>query len=411
MDSFADRLKSLGFKPASKIEPPMNAETESLESHIKGILIENSAGSFVMKEEIYSNQYQHGEITFSGAIDTEAIHQAGKLREPSPNSFENMIFIDTETTGLSGGAGTFAFLVGVGSFNPLEGFKLQQFILRDPTEEKAMLLHLTNLVRDDSIFVSFNGKSFDIPLLQNRLIVNRIPGNFRERDHLDILHLSRKIWGRQLPSCTLKDLETNILHLARTSEDVPGWMIPDIYFRYLHDHDPAPIADVIYHNAQDIVSLAALFIHITHLLEADLNQMEISTDDLIAISSIYWNLRTFETACQILQSCEKRDLNRSQLATVHAMLGKYFKQQRLFSEAADHWQIAAANGDFSSYIDLAKYFEHEVRDIKSAIHWTNLGQSLISNNQSLKNARLEKELQKRVNRLQAKEGNHVSKEN
>jgi hypothetical protein len=74
-------------------------------------------------------------------------------------------------------------------------------------------------------------------------------------------------------------------------------------------------------------------------------------------------------------------------------------------------QIAAANGDFSSYIDLAKYFEHEVRDIKSAIHWTNLGQSLISNNQSLKNARLEKELQKRVNRLQAKEGNHVSKEN
>ncbi len=96
----------------------------------------------------------------------------------------------------------------------------------------------------------------------------------------------------------------------------------------MHDHDPAPIADVIYHNAQDIVSLAALFIHITHLLEADLNQMEISTDDLIAISSIYWNLRTFETACQILQSSEKRDLNRSQLATVHAMLGKYFKQQR-----------------------------------------------------------------------------------
>jgi uncharacterized protein YprB with RNaseH-like and TPR domain len=147
MYSFGDRLKSLGFKPASKIEPPMYAETESLESHIKGILIENSAGSFVMKEEIYSNQYQHGEITFSGAIDTEAIHQAGKLRVSSPNSFENMIFIDTETTGLSGGAGTFAFLVGVGSFNPLEGFKLQQFILRDPTEEKAMLLHLTNLVQ------------------------------------------------------------------------------------------------------------------------------------------------------------------------------------------------------------------------------------------------------------------------
>lgn len=407
MDSLADRLKSLGFKPASKVEPAANPVLDSLETLIGGMLIENSAGTFVMKENTYSNQYQHGTIAFSSAIHTEAIHQAGKLVRTSAPSFENMIFIDTETTGLSGGAGTFAFLVGVGSFVHQEGFRLQQFILHDPSEEKAMLLHLTNLIQDESVFVSFNGKSFDIPLLQNRLVVNRIPGNFRERDHLDILHLSRKIWGRQLSSCTLKDLEANVLHLARTSEDVPGWMIPDIYFRYLLDHDPVPLADVIYHNAQDVVSLAALFIHITQLLEADLNQMEISTEDLIAISSIYWNLHSYETAHTILQSCEKRDLNRSQLARVHGMLGRYSKQQRLLSEAADHWQIAARNGDFASCVELAIYYEHEARDINSAISWTKLGQSLIPNTVSATNRRLHNELNKRLTRLQMKEGKNV----
>ncbi|MEN6529823.1 MAG: hypothetical protein ABFC97_08220, partial [Anaerolineaceae bacterium] len=177
--------------------------------------------------------------------------------------------------------------------------------------------------------------------------------------------------------------------------------------RYLLDHDPVPLADVIYHNAQDVVSLAALFIHITQLLEADLNQMEISTEDLIAISSIYWNLHSYETAHTILQSCEKRDLTRSQLARVHGMLGRYSKQQRLLSEAADHWQIAARNGDFASCVDLAIYYEHEARDINSAIKWTKHGQALIPNTVSATNRRLHNELNKRLTRLQMKEGKNV----
>jgi hypothetical protein len=175
-----------------------------------------------------------------------------------------MLFIDTETSGLSGGAGTFAFLIGIGRFKE-DGFLLEQLIIRDPSEEMAMLLHLADMIKPDTIFVSFNGKSFDIPLVQNRLVLNKLPVFLRDLAHVDILHISRKLWRKTLPSCTLKDLEVAILGFPRSSEDVPGWMIPDIYFEYLRTNDPAWLSDVIYHNAQDIVSLAALMIHISRL--------------------------------------------------------------------------------------------------------------------------------------------------
>ena len=243
MDSMDDRLKSLGFKKAVSIPHYVAQEKVSLETAVGGRNMQNSMGEFVLKETLYPLNYQHGVVTFVEQVTTETINRTAKIRNES-HSLEKLLFIDTETSGLSGGAGTFAFLVGYGRFTA-EGFLLSQLVIRDPGEEPAMLLHLINQIGGDDIFVSFNGKSFDIPLLQNRLVINRLSRNLREIQHLDMLHISRKLWKHSLDSCALKDLESAILKFERTSEDVPGWMIPDIYFAYLRTGNPGELKEVV----------------------------------------------------------------------------------------------------------------------------------------------------------------------
>lgn len=406
MDSLADRLKGLGFKPASSVKTTEKPSRVSLESAIQGVVNENSAGSFVIKEQLFPFEHKHGDVVFSRSISTGSISKTARI-EPASNSLERMLFIDTETSGLSGGAGTFAFLIGVGRFVS-DGFQLQQFIIRDPTEELAMLLHLSNVINENTIFVTFNGKSFDIPLIQYRFILNRFPDRIRELPHLDILHLSRRLWRRQLNSCTLKDLENAILHFSRTSEDVPGWMIPDIYFEYLRTGDPKQVADVIYHNAQDIVSLAALFIHISELLQADLTTRDYSSDDLIAIGRIYWEMHDYETAVTILQACRNKKLNNTQKITVNFLLGQYQKYCQDYVKAAEHWEIAANSGDLAACIELAMYHEHKKRDLTSALYWSEIGLSYIEAHAYDQNAgRYKEDLSKRIFRLKKKASKNV----
>ena len=408
MDSLSDRLKSLGFKPAADVPKPKVATVPSLEDAIHGFEVINSAGTFVRKEQLYPVHYQHGNVTLVSEIDTERINQSARI-SATPGALERMLFIDTETSGLSGGAGTFAFLIGVGFFET-EGFQLQQLIIRDPSEELAMLLHLSEIINPDTIFVSFNGKSFDIPLLQNRFIINQLPIRFRELPHVDLLHISRKLWRKSLPSCTLKELETSILRFTRSSEDVPGWMIPDIYFEYLRNRDPAKLSDVIYHNAQDIVSLAALMIHISRLLEVDKYDNEITTNDLIAISRVYWDLGSNDIASKILLRTRSRKLSTEQLGTINSMLGQYYKLRENLQEATQYWEIAASNGDPYSSIELAKIFEHKRRDFQSALYWCERCLRILEQDRyrSLP-ASFSRDLEKRILRLKKKGTNNVEK--
>ena len=406
MDSLSDRLKSLGFKPAAAVPQPSVPVKQTLEHAIDGYEVINSAGAFVKKEQLFPFNYQHGIVKLVDNIATKTIHQSAKI-DYSPGDLDRMLFIDTETSGLSGGAGTFAFLIGIGRFVK-EGFLLEQLIIRDPSEELAMLLHLLEQVKPDTIFVSFNGKSFDIPLIQNRLVLNRLPGKIRDLPHVDILHISRKLWRRTLASCTLKELETSILGFNRTSEDVPGWMIPDIYFEYLRNRDPGKLSDVIYHNAQDIVSLAALMIHISRLLEHDHYDLEISTNDLISISRVYWDMGYYDIASKILQSSRTRKLNTEQLKTSNSLLGLYYKKMGNNQEAVQYWEIAAANGDPNASVELAKFYEHQKRDVSAAMFWCEKCSELLDNDpKSVLTGNLRKELEKRILRLKMKERNNV----
>ena len=157
---------------------------------------------------------------------------------------EHFAFIDTETTGLAGGTGTYTFLIGVGRFEKDE-FRLVQFFLTNPGEETAQLAAFSEFIAPCEAVVSFNGKSFDIPLINTRFIINRWPSPLTGLAHLDLLHLARRLWKARLSGCTLGDLETHILGMKRSEHDVPGWMIADLYFDYLHTGDSRPLLGVL----------------------------------------------------------------------------------------------------------------------------------------------------------------------
>ena len=166
-------------------------------------------------------------------------------------------FLDTETTGLAGGTGTCAFLVGVGRITP-EGFRVRQFFMRDYAEEASLLAALSEHLTPFRVLVTYNGRTFDQPLLETRYRLNRTRPPFaRMEHHVDLLYGARRLWKLRYESCRLVELETQVLGYERQG-DVPGSMIPALYFDYIRTRRGDPLKPVFEHNALDILTLACL---------------------------------------------------------------------------------------------------------------------------------------------------------
>lgn len=179
-----------------------------------------------------------------------------------------IVFLDLETTGLSGGTGTYAFLCGIG-VTAGDFFNVVQFFLEGPAYEAEWLRAIDAIIPADSTIATYNGKAFDLPLLRTRHVLARSEPVWGRMPHIDILHLARRFYKGHLPSCSLGSMERNVLGVRRSGEDIPGALIPEIYARYLRSRDAAPLAGVFYHNELDIASLAALYGHLARLLEGD----------------------------------------------------------------------------------------------------------------------------------------------
>lgn len=164
-------------------------------------------------------------------------------------------FLDTETTGLAGGTGTHVFLVGIGRFvGPT--FHVRQLFMRHPGEERALLHHTEAALSEDATLVTFNGRTFDMPLLETRYRMYR-RASPPVAEHLDLLHPARRIWKHRLPSCSLGTLEREVLGVTR-QRDAPGWLIPQLYFEFLRTRNVEPLEPVFSHNRMDVLSLARL---------------------------------------------------------------------------------------------------------------------------------------------------------
>jgi uncharacterized protein len=367
--SITDKLNT--YKKAADLPQPKRAPGYEIESVVPGSFISTQLGEVFVVEQSYASDYVHGSISLACSSSLSFISQWAKDPRIADLPLSKFAFLDTETTGLMGGTGVLPFLVGVGRF--VDGqFLLKQFFLRDPAEEPAQLEGLADFLAPAEALVTFNGKAFDTPILTTRYVLNHIPVPFKGYCHLDLLPLARRLWRDRLESRALKYLEEHVLGLKRTSEEVPGYEIPWLYADYLRTRDARRLAGVFYHNAMDVVAMSALLNHMNEMITNPYEGPVEHGLDFIALGKLFEDLGRWEEAARLFERGLQCDITESDFGTAVRRLSILQKRRGDFEEAVRLWEKAAAEGHIYAHIEIAKYYEHKRRDIKSAIEWTRL---------------------------------------
>ena len=255
-EKYADRPAPQPEDPEFSSRLPRPA-ARYIEEWLTGQEVETQFGRHFETEKLWEPHRRHGSADIGALADLphdllETI-SSGACPNAAP---EQWAFLDTETTGLAGGSGTCAFLVGVGRVTR-EGFYVKQFFMRDHAEEASLLDSLSRHLSQFKVLITYNGRTFDQPLLETRYRLNRARPPFGRMEHLDLLHGARRLWKLRFESCRLVDLENQVLGIQREG-DVPGALIPYLYFEYLRTRHAARMLPVFHHNAFDIVTLACL---------------------------------------------------------------------------------------------------------------------------------------------------------
>ena len=280
---------------------------------------------------------------------------------------QDLLFLDTETTGLSRGAGTIAFLIGYGQIKGNE-LHITQVLMRDYHQEILLLKDLVNRFQSSRCLLTYNGTSFDLPLLQGRLVMNRLQTDVSSLMHLDLLHAARRIFRMRLGRCPLTRLEEMLFGLIR-EDDLPGSEVPARYFEYLKQQDEALLRDVLKHNQQDIHSLALLFLR---LVQVYTKPHEIAhQQDLFSLGRVYERQGQKERAITCYKACSEkavRDIARLRMAEI-------LRKQRRDNEALAEYETLRQSRSVSPqvYISLAKIYEHRFRDPARALEIANQG--------------------------------------
>jgi len=281
-------------------------------------------------------------------------------------ALRDCLFLDCETTGLSGGAGTIPFLIALGQFAGAT-FGVDQFFLADPSDEAAVLDCVADRFAQAKALVTYNGRAFDAPLLEGRFHLWRLDPAFRSLPHLDLLWPTRALFAHRLPSCALVQVEEQLLKYARR-EDLPGAEVPQVYFEYMREGHSPRLHAVFEHNRFDVVSLFVYALWLdrqTHPVHPRLA----APDDLAALAHLWFRRRRARPALAALDEAEQRVVDRSQRAHIHELRGRILKREREFEAAHAQWESLAAAHPTRHDVaeELAKHLEHRRRDFAGAL--------------------------------------------
>jgi uncharacterized protein YprB with RNaseH-like and TPR domain len=417
MSSLSDRFKALGVRlGAENITRKEPKRRFPIEQVIEGKIMQTGVGEAYIIDQVCSYDSLHGNQPIQFVPPPPVMvdwARDGRIANTSQNQF---VFLDTETTGLGGSSGTYAFLVGAGRFEK-EGFRLVQFFMREPAEEAAILTALDAfMIPEDEeqveggasgVLVTFNGKAFDGPLLDARYILQGTKSPLRDFAQLDLLHLARRIWRNRLQSRTLMNLEQEILKFTRSQEDVPGWMIPQMYFDYLRSGDARPLTRVIYHNAMDILSMVALMSVLADILLRPLEGTCQYALDQLAVGKLYADMGYLDNAALIIEQALDSGLPLEYNSWALERLGQLHRRRGDWDAAISVWIQAASEREVNAHIELAKYYEHRIRDIEEALRWTQAALALIDMPEypNFQRELFDPELRHRLARLERKLGN------
>ena len=402
------RFATKQFQKSPVSQPRELYSRSYIEEWSEGQVVANDYGFHFETERLFASHRQHGSADI-GALASlpHCLLDALSENEIPSVAPERWAFLDTETTGLAGGSGTYAFLIGVGRITP-EGFRIRQFFMREYMEERSVLDALNQHLADFDVLITYNGKSYDQPLLETRYRMTRHKPPFSRLGHLDLLHGARRLWKLRLESCRLMQLEQQILGVYREG-DLPGEMIPYVYFEYLRSREAQRLQPIFHHNAIDILTLACL----TAIVPAAFRNTDSESlarvgvrrgEDLAGIARWLLAAEEQEQALQLFKRAvdaglPDRLLFRAlwDIALLEKKLDRPHAALQVFTELAgcsNEYRVCALE-------ELAKYYEHEERNYGIALEFT---KQAIAHNASSplhhRQARLERRLAKpRTRRL------------
>ena len=350
-------------------------------------------------EKRFPVAHQRGPVHLGSVLHTRpsTLWDVGRASVLRDIDARRLLFLDTETTGLSGGTGTYVFLVGVAYFSESgDEVIVRQYFLSDVSAERALLHAINDLFRDFTAVVTFNGKTFDWPLLETRFIYNRLRSVLRDPPHLDMLGPSRRLWRDRLESCSLETLESQVLGVRR-GFDVPGWRIPSLYFQYLRVGHIGHVLPVFEHNEHDLLTLMALTGHVSRILDSP-DEVDLHAAEWFGLGKLYEDLGRYPDSLRAYERGLTLDPSDEIKCAILRRLSFLYKHLQQREEAVAIWANLAEEGThlMFPYLELAKHYEHRARDYVAAAQYTLMAQTRAAN--ALERA----ELEHRLNRVKAK---------
>lgn len=398
------RLERLVAAAGARERARLTAPHRPLETLVPAREIENERGRFLLVEESRALDAMHGDVTLSRlqAIAPRSVHVLSGDRDHADFDLSRAVFVDTETTGLAGGSGTAAFLVGLG-FIEDGRFVVRQYFMRDYDEEPALLHALIDDLARFSDLVTFNGKMFDIPLLETRFRMNRARFPLEIARHLDLLHPARRLWKARLESCRLKTLESALLGVTRVG-DIPGEAIPQAYFSYVRDREGGMMSRVFEHNRLDIVSLAALSALACQWIEEGRAE---DPRDVLSLARVLERAELYERSedeyRRVVASGNDIDAGHVRLSAL-VRLARRRKRSGDGPGAAALWEAAAREGFIPAFRELAVYHEHARRDPETALLAVEEGLARLGGSRVGTSTVMSRDLNARRERLRRKVG-------
>lgn len=340
---------------------------KDIDHFVEGEEKSNAFGHYFLSSTGYPSDAKHGAIALNSIQKTDPrIFRSVTRDETFPTlDLSRTLFIDTETTGLAGGTGTVPFLVGIGYFVN-ESFQIDQYFMRDYHEETALLKAIEERLKECQILVSYNGKCYDLSILATRFTLSRMKNPVIDTPHLDLLFPVRRLWRRRIGDCSLTHVERTILGFERQN-DVPGFLIPSLYFEYLRTRNGRSLEPVFLHNRWDIIALAALTGLTGQVHQTPLEQLD-DPADLYSLGFVYESMSEVERAVLCFEEALKYTDSSQDLEGILMALGRSLKRLERWDEALAVWQKMIQQGTrrIFPYEEIAKYYEHRAKDFQLA---------------------------------------------
>jgi uncharacterized protein YprB with RNaseH-like and TPR domain len=354
-------------------------------------------------ENPYALGTRYGDVSIALGLDIPgtALAFLSHDEEFKALTLDSALFLDLETTGLAGGTGTLPFLVGMGYYRDNK-FKVAQYFLGEMADEDAMIRELAGFIRDMDFksVVTYNGKAFDLPLLETRFAMHRERFPLAGLPHLDFLFAARQLWKHKYDSCRLFHLAREIVRAER-EEDIPGAEIPTRYFQYIRTGDESLIEPIFYHNQEDILSLLGVVIAGAQLLGRSQRPdaaEELDPLDLVGVGRLFESAGDTERSAELFGHALKRNLSGELSVRVQKKLSSHFKKNRDWEKAVVLWKELSCQDRLDAFRELAMHYEHREKKYAEALLAVEEGLAISMG----LSGRLEQDFRKRLDRIRGK---------